>query len=353
MKKYKYGKSITIDGKRYYIRADTLEELGAKIALKRRDVEEGRVLVTSSMTVDKWAEICTETYRQGIKEKRKEDIKRRYQNYISPVIGGFQLKQVKPIQCQQIVNQAQGRPFGRALSQELTFLFRQAVKNKLIYENPAEDIAKPPIPKSTRRALTKHEREHFLRVCADTDKFRVFELMYYCGCRPSEARRCIGADMTINDGFPMLHIRGTKSASADRVVPVPDALYRRIRGIHPLQPLAPGKYGIMTQCEYVVRTQALKRALNLSMGCRTYRRQLVPPIPLAEDFVPYCLRHTYCTDLQRAGVDVRTAQKLMGHSTIQMTVHIYTHVDSDSILDAARVMGVTPICTPAAEKRVK
>ena len=38
-----------------------------------------------------------------------------------------------------------------------------------------------------------------------------------------------------------------------------------------------------------------------------------------DDFVPYDLRHTYCTDLARAGVDIRTAQKLMGHANISVT----------------------------------
>ena len=43
----------------------------------------------------------------------------------------------------------------------------------------------------------------------------------------------------------------------------------------------------------------LKRQINISMGCRIYRNQLIPPYPLADDFVPYDLRHTYCTDLQK------------------------------------------------------
>ena len=35
-----------------------------------------------------------------------------------------------------------------------------------------------------------------------------------------------------------------------------------------------------------------ERAMNISMGCKTYRNALIPPYPLAADFVPYCLRHT-------------------------------------------------------------
>ena len=75
--------------------------------------------------------------------------------------------------------------------------------------------------------------------------------------------------------------------------------------------------------------------MNISMGCEVYRNALVPPYPLAEDFVPYCLRHTYCTDLQKKGVDIRVAQYLMGHADIQMTANIYTHIDDSTVLNVA------------------
>ena len=81
--------------------------------------------------------------------------------------------------------------------------------------------------------------------------------------------------------------------------------------------------------------------MNISMGCQVYRNQLIPPYPLADDFVPYFFRHTYCTDLATKGVDIRTAQKLMGHSDIQMTANIYTHVQANHIMAAAELLGAT------------
>ena len=72
-----------------------------------------------------------------------------------------------------------------------------------------------------------------------------------------------------------------------------------------------------------------------------YRNQLIAPYPLADDFVPYNLRHTYCTDLQKKGIDIRTAQYLMGHSDISLTANIYTHADNSTILEAARLINGT------------
>jgi site-specific recombinase XerD len=80
--------------------------------------------------------------------------------------------------------------------------------------------------------------------------------------------------------------------------------------------------------------------MNILLGCRVYRNQLIPPFPLRESFVPYDLRHTFCTDLARKGVDIRIAQKLMGHSSINITSDIYTHVDSQQILsEAIKILG--------------
>ena len=44
------------------------------------------------------------------------------------------------------------------------------------------------------------------------------------------------------------------------------------------------------------------------------------------DITPHIFRHTYATMLYNAGVDIKTAQYLLGHATIQMTLDIYTHL---------------------------
>lgn len=40
----------------------------------------------------------------------------------------------------------------------------------------------------------------------------------------------------------------------------------------------------------------------------------------------YDLRHTYCSMLYDADVDVKTAQYLMGHASLDMMLKIYTHL---------------------------
>ena len=45
-------------------------------------------------------------------------------------------------------------------------------------------------------------------------------------------------------------------------------------------------------------------------------------------FTPHELRHTFCTIMYEAGVDVLTAKEQMGHSDVKTTLSIYTHLSS-------------------------
>lgn len=52
----------------------------------------------------------------------------------------------------------------------------------------------------------------------------------------------------------------------------------------------------------------------------------------------HSLRHTFVTDLARAGVHPKVAQRLARHSTVQLTLDVYTHAGDDELHDAlARV----------------
>ena len=52
---------------------------------------------------------------------------------------------------------------------------------------------------------------------------------------------------------------------------------------------------------------------------------------IADDLVLYCLRHTFCTDLQKAGVSLNIARIIMGHEDIRVTAGIYTYTDSEDV----------------------
>lgn len=338
----KVTKTFTFNGKRYYAYGSTLDEaLEKKIAMKKA-LESSAIAKGGSMTVREWSKIAYSTFKPNVSEEYMDQMKMRLEKHILPVIGSMSVNAVQYIHCQLILNNQAGMSNSHItkIRQELTFLFDTARRNQMIIKNPADDLIKPNGYTNKRRSLTDDERTHFLK-CSDADPgYLLFLLMLYCGCRPAEAIEAEYADITEKAGVHFLHIRGTKTFNSDRIVPIPKELLSR---------LAPDGSGVIarngsnrkhSESSYDRLTARLKRDMNISMGCTVYRNQLIPPFPLASDFVPYYFRHTYCTDLKKKGVDLRIAKDLMGHADIKTTANIYTHDDDETLMLAAKQMGL-------------
>lgn len=328
-----------------------MDEVYEKKAAKLHDLKEGRVLVSGSMSVEDWIDICFSTFKPNVSDEVKKDMLYRVKKHIIPEIGFLPIKSVTPLQCQQILSSQANMSHSHItkLYQELHFIFECAKDNEYIFKNPVDKVSVPKGTSKKRRPITDEERHHLLLVSEKYEPFVLYKLMLYCGCRPSEATHCLGSDIHIINDVPMLHIRGTKTANSDRFVPIPEHLYPTIKNTPQDAPICPNTQGrIHSESSYDRLLARLRREMNISMGCATYRNRLLPPYPLAEDFVPYNLRHTYCTDLCKKGVDVRIAQKLMGHSSIKITADIYTHVDMTDLTSVAELInkGATVGATP-------
>ena len=82
--------------------------------------------------------------------------------------------------------------------------------------------------------------------------------------------------------------------------------------------------------------RSFKQALDLDMGAQMASGAIDPETSVvADDLTPYCLRHTYATDLQSAGVPLNVAKDLPGHQSIAMTSQIYTHLSVDAFTEAS------------------
>ena len=352
---YKYRKDFTVNGRRYTVKAKTQKELVEKEIRKRVQIENNEV-IDSCMTLREWADRCVETYKTNQKDITREKYMVRMNGCILKPIGDMRLRDIKPLHCQQVLN-AQAGKSRRHISevyQMLQFLFRHAVANGLLNSNPAEHIVKPQGTASHRRALTASERRFFIEVGLRDRRYLLYMLMLFCGCRTGEAANAMGKDIQIlKNGRPALHIRGTKNTNADRLVPIPPELYEVVKDTPPDEYIAQTEKGNKITNNYRIHLwKSFCRQLNIEMGCKMYRNALVPPYPLAPDLVPYCLRHEYCTELARRGIDVRIAQKLMGHSDIKLTANIYTNLNKDDISDIADMLAEfsAPVSAPKYTK---
>ena len=355
MKKYKYDRVFTFDGKRYHVRADTLEELGMKKAKRIQELKTNQAKAQGNISTREWTEKCIETYKSSQSEITRKKYIQRIEHCILEHIGTFSVKTITPIQCQAIINLQSGKSKTQIneVYQALKFIFSHAVFNGLIDKDPTLTLQKPKGYKSSRRALTSFERNIFIKVASKERQYFGFLLMLYCGCRPQEAFNCKGSDIIMQGDVPVLHIRGTKTANADRYVPIPDEFYKLIKDLPKGEYIAVYKNGNKITNDNRPRLwKWLWRKMNIEAGTKMYRNALLEPYLIPKDFVPYCLRHEFCSNLARKGIDIRVAQKLMGHAQISLTANIYTHIDNEEMIqNVAKILSDVPTIIPTDDEK--
>lgn len=350
-----FKRSFTIDKKRYYFYGRTVEEAEEKRDMARAkafrkkqedwerqvQIDERRMALekieferqknqqsAEHMTVAQWYAKYLEVYKIGIKKITFKNYDYKMKKRVISKLGEMCITDVKPMDCQEIISGMEGMSsdYIKKVYLGMRDLFEKARINKLISENPTDDLIVLKGTRTQRRTITEAERKIVLETIKKDPRFVFYAVMLFCGLRPSEVAGLQGFDV-LDDG--LLHVRGTKSINANRLVPIPKPLVAMLPKVEPDEFLFTNYAGKPLD-EYGRRNlwHAFRHQLNITAGGKIVRNQLVPPLPLPDDLVPYCLRHTYCTDLQKAGVDIRTAQYLMGHSSITLTANVYTHIGS-------------------------
>ena len=365
-------------GKKYE-RSSTISQRDAdkKADQYKRDLETGVVGISKNMQVSAWAKEWALIYKKPkMAAKGYKRHLRCIENIIIPQIGGLRLREVTDIHLQKVMNSRAGYSFSEVkfLYDTLKAMFKKARKSRLVLYDPAEDIDMPRYTKGTHRSITDIERLHFLKV-ADTHHAGLrFKTMLYCGLRPGEIDALNWKDFDVQNHMWDVEfakesgsneIKAPKTDAGTRRVPIPDEIYydlleRRGDPFSPVftQETTGRRHTETSRCK---AWNSVKRAIDDSMGAvydkvkakdGKMRRKKVLSV-VAPDLVPYCLRHTYCTDLQAKGVSLKTASYLMGHSSIKVTADIYTHITDDAINEAAQLIGVSNVVTNVVSNDLK
>ena len=300
-------KSFTHNGQRYWVSGKTKKELEANYKKKLKEVSR----TGKDWTFKEWCEEYISTYKVDVDSNTLENFKMRVKNFLLPDLGDRTLNNITHMQCQKIMSSLKGYStnYIGKVYYDMNQLFEGAVFNGLIEVNPAKGCVKPKGHTNTRRSLTEEELTVVLRLCKSHPCGLWVMLMLYCGLRPHETAIVQGKDIQGNT----LHIRGYKSKNGDRYVPIPSGLLELLPDVYTEEYLIKSPKGhFPIQKHHRVKMWGMfKRDLEEIIG--------------ETDITPYCLRHTYCTNLQNAGVPITTARDLMGHSTIKLTADIYTH----------------------------
>lgn len=347
-----YREDIYFEGKQYTVKAKSQKELYKKIALKMKALEEGTVVMRSNTTVKRWSEEYLITYKKGsVGEATYKNTISILNKHILPVIGSMKIKDVKPINLQKILNSQIGfsKSHIQKVHQLICKLFGTAKKNKLIAVDPSIDLDLPKATDGTNRPITDYERTCILKL-AETHRAGLWILtMLYCGPRPQETVPLQGCNIDYKKGALKIYealeagtndsIGNTKSPAGVREVPIPKILLDKYKAANFgafdylfTQPTTGNRH---TKSSMYAMWRNFKRELDIMMGAKIYRNKIIVHA-VAADLDPYCLRHTFCTDLQAAGVPINVAKEFMGHSDIALTSKIYTHRSEAAFQNAAK-----------------
>lgn len=186
-----------------------------------------------------------------------------------------------------------------------------------------EDL--PRLPARERKLpqiLTEGEVDRLLEACEGDDPISLrdralVEMGYGCGLRAGELAGLILEDTGTRSGFLRIKGKGGK----ERIVPLVGKVRERVKRY-----LEKGREHFSPKDTDRVFVSQNGRALRREDVWRTIRKRGRTAGISESRLYPHILRHSFATHLLRRGMDLRTLQELLGHSSI-MTTEKYTHFD--------------------------
>jgi integrase/recombinase XerD len=222
------------------------------------------------------------------------------------------------------LNGVSQRTIARALSSLRSF-YKFLVLEKITEQNPARLVDMPKLRNKVPGVFTPAEIETFFQGIDTSTPLGIrdralFELIYSCGLRVSEAAGLACADLFPGEALVKVRGKGNK----ERFVPVGE------HALHWLSVyLEEGRPKIAKQNR---RTDALflnhwGRPLSRKGMWKRFK-EIESRAGLSGKI--HTLRHSFATHLLRGGADLRSVQELLGHSDIS-TTQIYTHVEEEEL----------------------
>lgn len=280
---------------------------------------------------DNWYELNIKN--ANISDTTKSDYKYYLYSNIIPYFEKFKLCDITEDDCQRFLNKYVGYSKANVSKIRMTLrrVLRKAQKQKLIGENPAEDIVLPQVTEGKRRPITDEERALILKQVPNHYAGAMVLTMLCCGLRPAEIRRMEWDWIDFDNAILTVGKSKTK-AGTGRKIPIPPQLKsalieHKLKGFNDKYVFVRVKNNTLPMDEnaFYHAWHNFCREMDITNGATVYRNQITKST-LASDLEPYLLRHTFCTDCQAAGVPLNVAKELMGHSDISVTAKIYTHM---------------------------
>ena len=215
-----------------------------------------------------------------------------------------------------------------AIKEFCKFLYSE----KIITDNPAQNILTPKQEKPLPKFLTAEEIESLIKTAAKSDDYRInriavmIELMYASGMRVSELVAL--PESAINYRKNLVTIMG--KGSKERVVPLAERAVDTLENYKILREefikknsTSPWLFPSLQATDgHLTRDAFYKDLKKLAAECGIYPSRISPHV----------LRHSFATHLINNDAGLRSVQKMLGHENIT-TTEIYTHITSQKLIN--------------------
>lgn len=352
---------ITVDGRRTVKSHRTREAAEQWLADARQRIERGQDAAASDVTVTDWLTARLDAWSTRLRPKTLANHRYAVETWWTPNVGDVRLIALRKTDVERVISKmvAAGKapntvrintsPLIKALSEAV------ADPHVGLSVNVAALADRPKIEQAESEFLTPDEARKVLATCADHEHYGdATATAMLLGLRRGEALGLTWDAVDLDADVPTVRIAkqvtihpdtrevileaGTKTGTkGQRTIPLPALAVEVLRRRRARQAEAQLRAGAgWSNSHGLVFTNGLGAPIHpdsLTKGSYSITKRAI-----GRRASPHALRHTAATLLHDAGVPMRTAQAILGHTTEAMTSRVYTHT-----LDHQLVEGMTAL----------
>ena len=225
----------------------------------------------------------------------------------------------------------------RKTKNALNQMFYRAILERYIVCNPVEGVELPQIIKIEKEIIPEDEQRRLEEFCEGYEHGALIMTLLYTGLRRGELLALTPKDVDFKNEYiyvnkavefisNIAYIKPPKTPMSNRSIPILEPIipYLKQQISKCNKYLFENKEGKMytrTQIEYLFRKFRKDYNKYINRNKSEFEEQ--------EDvkYTMHQFRHTFCTMLYMAEIDLKTTQSIMGHSSPMVTLAIYTHLD--------------------------
>lgn len=364
----RYQGRFTFQGERYTLYDRDIKTLQKKMADTRYEMEHGIYVNAQHMTLNTFFETWVSEIKENtVKENTLSVYREIYKIHIAPTLGKLQVSGINKLMVQRLLNNmSQNGLSANTLAKTkaiLYSLFKEAMENRMITYNPCENITIRR-DKTERRVLSYEEQKVFLDAIRGSRYEMLCILGLSTGLRIGELSGLRWSDisfeeknLTVERTYVYLHdvknhqmkdvFHSPKTKNSCRTIRLLDSTLELLKQHQTRQekekaalgeewcPVEGGENLVFT-----TKNGGPVRGLNVAETLNNYVKKINKqeaklaakenrePV-IFERITPHTLRHTFATRAFESGIPPKVVQQILGHSSLEMTMDLYTHVTED------------------------